>query len=109
MKEDDAKRIVRTSIRALALFDQLLHKSQDALPPVEYERLKKAVGSIMGDISIDMLCPIFSAHPSLEPTEGDSEGWRKAGGLYESYWLEISPMPADESNLKAPKETRKGP
>ena len=35
--------------------------------PDEFERLKKAVGVVVGTLEVDLLCPLYKQHPNLEP------------------------------------------
>jgi hypothetical protein len=43
----------------------------------EFERLKKAVGHVVGTLEVDLLWPLYKEHPSLEPE--NLKGWE--GGV----------------------------
>jgi hypothetical protein len=35
--------------------------------PTDFERLKQAVGSVVGTLEVDLLWPLYKQHPDLEP------------------------------------------
>lgn len=39
----------------------------------EFERLKQAVGVVIGTLEVDLLWPLYRQHPSLEPE--NLKGW----------------------------------
>ena len=41
--------------------------AQTSCSPEEYEQFRKAVGSVVGTLEIDMLWPLYKKHPELEP------------------------------------------
>jgi hypothetical protein len=40
---------------------------QENCPGDEFFKYRRAVGSIMGEILLDLLRPLYSAHPTLRP------------------------------------------
>lgn len=44
-----------------------LSTAKDECPPEEYERFRKAIGSVIGTLEIEMLWPLYRQHPDLEP------------------------------------------
>ena len=53
-----------TFVKALS---KCLSTAKSSSTPEEYERLKKAVGSVIGTLEIDLLWPLYREHPELEP------------------------------------------
>jgi hypothetical protein len=67
MDEAAAGEIIKVSIRAMALFDQLVGTLQTSLPSEEYEAHKRRIAGVMGEISFELLQPITKEHPVLDP------------------------------------------
>ncbi|WP_124553388.1 hypothetical protein [Methylophilus methylotrophus] len=42
----------------------------------EYEKLKKAIGVVIGTLEIDLLWPLYTKHPELESE--NLKGWQSA-------------------------------
>ena len=84
--DETAQEIVKVSIRAMALFDELIAKLQVRLPPEEYKIQKHAIAVVMGEISQELLSPIFKNYPAVEPI--DRETWISAGQLHQPNWLD---------------------
>jgi hypothetical protein len=57
MDKTSAENIVCTSIRAVALFNQLVRELQATLPKDEFELQRREIGRIMGNICVDLLDP----------------------------------------------------
>ena len=85
MDQKSADGIVRTSIRAMALFNQLARELQDSLPDDEFKLQRREIGKIMGSISLDLLNPV-TPHCSYADVDSDV-GWEAAGMLFEPNWL----------------------
>jgi hypothetical protein len=41
--------------------------------PAEFEKLKDAVGRVVGSVEVDLLWPLYKQHPELEPE--NLKGW----------------------------------
>jgi hypothetical protein len=50
-----------------------LESARTSAPPSQFERLKKAVGQVVGTLEVDLLWPLYKQHPSLEPD--NLKGW----------------------------------
>ena len=85
MDEATAKEIIKVSIRSMALFDHLIETLRTKLPPQEYEIQKLRIAAVMGEISAELLAPIYKNQPSTEPCDVDA--WISAGQLHEPDWL----------------------
>ena len=85
MDQTSAEIIVRTSIRAVALFNQLVRELQATLPKDEFELQRRAIGRLMGSICVDLLDPTASQCPSIDIET--NHGWQTAGRLFEPNWL----------------------
>ncbi len=44
-----------------------LSTAKSSSAPEEYEGLKRAVGSVIGTLEVDLLGPLYREHPDLEP------------------------------------------
>ena len=85
MNEATAREIIKVSIRSMALFDSLIHTLRATLPPQEYEIQKRRIAGVMGEISVELMMPLYKEQPSTEPV--DLDAWVSAGQLHEPYWL----------------------
>lgn len=85
MDQKPAETILCASIRAMALFSQLVRDLEGTLPDDELQVQRRIIGRIMGSISLELIDPAAAQCPSID-TE-TSEGWRAAGGLFEQHWL----------------------
>lgn len=54
------------------LFDAL-EAARTSASPEEFEKLKHAVGNVVGTMEVDLLWPLYKSHPSLEPE--NLKGW----------------------------------
>ncbi|MFI4999219.1 MAG: hypothetical protein ACHQK9_05010 [Reyranellales bacterium] len=66
MNKDDAVELQRLSIRAMETLSELLIVSKRCLSGDEYELKRRAIGSIIGKIQIDLLEPLYANHPELD-------------------------------------------
>lgn len=85
MDQKPAEAILCTSIRAVALFNQLVRDLQGALPQAEFEEQRRRIGKIMGSISVELIDPAASQCPAIDIESHD--GWVAAGRLFEPGWL----------------------
>ena len=53
--------------RFVEALSKCLMEAQSSCSPEEYEQFKKAVGSVIGTLEMDMLWPLYRKHPELEP------------------------------------------
>lgn len=53
-----------------------LDEAKVSATPEEYEKLKKAIGVVIGTLEIDLLWPLYTKHPELEPE--NLKGWQSA-------------------------------
>jgi pyruvate/2-oxoacid:ferredoxin oxidoreductase beta subunit len=53
--------------RFVEALSECLTIAKSSSTPEEYERLKRAVGSVVGTLEIDLLWPLYREHPDLEP------------------------------------------
>ena len=53
--------------RFVETLSKCLVAAQSSCLPEEYEQFKKAVGSVIGTLEIEMLWPLYRRHPELEP------------------------------------------
>ena len=85
MDNESAQKIVRTSIRVMALLDELAGDLQKALSEPEFNEQRRIIGQVMGMVSTDLINPINALYPSLEI--GSADGWQRAGELSAPHWL----------------------
>ena len=57
--------------KAAEEFLRTLHRAfehaRETVTPEEFERLKIAVGSVVGTLEVELLWPLYKLHPELEP------------------------------------------
>ena len=64
-----------TSARSVSeAAEQFLHQLSEAFElergtasPADFERLKQAVGVVVGTLEVELLWPLYKQHPDLEP------------------------------------------
>ena len=61
-----ARHIVRVTFRSWGLITDLIPLLKRHCEPDEYEVFKKAIGTLSGDFSTELLKKVFAAHPELE-------------------------------------------
>jgi len=66
MSKEAAIELQRLSIRAIEILSELLLVSQRCLSGDEYETRRRAIGSIIGKIQIDLLDPLYMSYPELD-------------------------------------------
>ena len=77
--DEQARDIAATAIAAMGNFNALIMRLRDSCEPEDYAAFKLAIAKVMGEISVELLWPLFIAHPSLEPKS--AEEWRLLGGF----------------------------
>jgi len=50
-----------------------LRVAQSTAKPEELEKLKRAIGMVIGSMEVELLWPLYKQHPSLEPE--NLKGW----------------------------------
>jgi hypothetical protein len=53
--------------------NQALLESKTICSPEEYEKFKRAVGIVVGNLEIELMWPLYKLHPELEPES--LKGW----------------------------------
>ena len=53
--------------RFVEALSECLSSAKSSSTPEEYERFKRAIGSVVGTLEIDLLWPLYREHPDLEP------------------------------------------
>jgi hypothetical protein len=86
MDKDTAQKVVRTSIRVMALLNELVGDLQTALPKPAFEEQRRIIGQIMGMVSLDLISPTVALHSCFEI--GSAEAWKRAGEFEASHWLQ---------------------
>ena len=66
MKRSDAEAIKDLTLQAISDLTRILLVSKDSCTEEEFQDLKKAVGSSIGHIEIDILSKIYSQYPELD-------------------------------------------
>lgn len=98
MDEESAQNVIRTSIRMMALLNQLVADLQKTMPADAFDAQRLVIGGIMGDVGLNLINPAVALHPSLRVD--DEDAWRQTGQLTASHWLrhdQDDDMPIDEA------------
>jgi len=66
MDKELARHVVRETFRGWKFLTDLVPLLKQHCDPDEYAVYKKAIGTISGDISLELLGAIFKAYPDLE-------------------------------------------
>jgi hypothetical protein len=72
MTKETAIQLQRLYLRTMEALSESLLISQRTLPDGEYEVRRKAVGSIIGRIQVDLLDPLYVHYPELDDLEDKS-------------------------------------
>jgi len=67
-----AERVSKATERLLVALSEALIAAQDS-PVDEIDRLHRAIGQVVGTLEIELLSPLYRAHPDLEPAAPKSE------------------------------------
>jgi hypothetical protein len=89
VKEAEARIVIRTMIRAMALLDDSVLELQSQMDEVTFDAYKRVAGTLMGSITIDVMQGLYAEFPSLEPRSVAE--WIDAGELTQPHWLTQSP------------------
>ena len=73
------REVIKAAIRAMAALDQALLLLQGACSSEDFDGQRRSFGKAMGEITGEILQPLFQLHPELEPQT--AEEWRIAGDL----------------------------
>jgi len=69
MEKKAATQIVQILLDCSGAIDQSVAVAKQASPAEEFEEFRISAGRIMGSIFFDLLRPIFTEYPDLEPEE----------------------------------------
>jgi hypothetical protein len=74
IQDPDRARSVATAAEAfLRELSDAFEDARNSASPEEFEKLKHAVGQIVGTLEADLLWPLYKQHPDLEPE--NLKGW----------------------------------
>jgi hypothetical protein len=68
-RPDVAERVSALMLELGAKLDDSVREVGDSCSDEEFSRYRQAVGNIMGTILLDVLNPIYAAHPRLKPKQ----------------------------------------
>jgi hypothetical protein len=69
MKQDVAREISALMLETTEKLDQSVRRMRAQLPPAEFGTYGRAVGTILADIIMEVLDPLYAEHPDLKPPE----------------------------------------
>jgi hypothetical protein len=69
MKQDVAREISTLMLETTERLDRSVTKMRAQLPPAEFGTYGRAVGTILADIIMEVLDPLYAEHPDLKPPE----------------------------------------
>ena len=72
--KETATRVSEAGERFIEALNRALLEVRASSPPAEYERFRRAVGLIVGEMEVELLGPLYKEHPELEP-----ESMRESG------------------------------
>lgn len=64
---NSARAVSEAAERFLQELSRALELARNTAAPDDFERLKQAVGVMVGTLEIDLLWPVCKQHPSLQP------------------------------------------
>jgi hypothetical protein len=62
-----ARAVSESAEAFLRALSTAFESARATMPPAEFEKLKVAVGQIIGAMEVDLLWPLYKLHPDLEP------------------------------------------
>lgn len=71
MKREVAKEVIELMLEFGERLDKSVALVQQNAPENETTEYRRAVGSLMGDMLLNIMNPIFSEHPELKPDQLD--------------------------------------
>jgi hypothetical protein len=69
MKQDVAREISALMLETTEKLDQSVRRMRTQLPASEFGTYGRAVGTILADIIMEVLDPLYAEHPDLKPPE----------------------------------------
>ena len=69
MQQDVAREISTLMLETTEKLDQSVRRMRAELPPAEFGTYGRAVGTILADIIMEVLDPLYAEHPDLKPPE----------------------------------------
>ena len=69
MQKEVAAEILAFMLEYSGKLDQSVQRVKDTCSEQQFVDYRKAVGTIMGEMYMGIMWPIFSEHPELEPEE----------------------------------------
>ena len=70
---DHARNVASAAEAFLRELSCALEATRTSAAPSEFEKLRRAVGSLVGTLEVDLLWPLYKQHPDLEPE--NLNGW----------------------------------
>ena len=64
---DSARAVSNAAEQFLRELSEALELARGTEPAADFERLKQAVGVVVGTLEVDLLWPLYKHHPNLEP------------------------------------------
>lgn len=62
-----AQAVSRAAEHFIVELSRAFEAARSSTTPEEFERLKRAVGVVVGTLEVDLLWPLYKQHPNLEP------------------------------------------
>jgi hypothetical protein len=69
MNQDVAREISALMLETTEKLDRSVRRMQAQLPAAEFGTYGRAVGTILADIIMEVLDPLYAEHPDLKPPE----------------------------------------
>lgn len=69
MKRDVAREISTLMLETTEKLDRSVVRMRAQLPPAEFGTYGRAVGTILAEIIMEVLDPLYAEHPDLKPPE----------------------------------------
>ena len=69
MKAETAARLSELGVRVLADFNEMTREIQSSEPEDEFDRLRGAIGRVLGALYFEVLEPTWQEHPTLIPDD----------------------------------------
>jgi hypothetical protein len=67
--KDVARYLSQVMIDTGSRLNEFLYEVQEKCSQEDFKRCKRAVGSVLGTIAIEVLNPLYSEHPDIKPEE----------------------------------------
>jgi len=69
MQKEVAEEILALMLEYSGKLDQSTQRVKDTCTEQEFVRYRRAVGTVMGEMHMGIMLPIFNEYPDLEPDE----------------------------------------